>query len=569
MAAIDQQFNLETRFGSILRAEKALSGLAASTDRQMSAAERLGDSSKRMSAQMAAAYERWLGSAGSLEAAMESVGLAADQAAKRQEKLFGVAAAMARQTAAEETKAAEEKMEAQFRAYDAAVKAAEGEERAAQQAEKETARLIKRLGNMEQVTVKVESRAVRALKAFMNFGKASNPVDKLSSRLTRTVVTLFSVQRMLRYITEAMERAPDKIGASFASLGSSVQDRFASVMVSTMSGMQSGVDKLNAAMNSKAGQTLFRGLERAAQLAGNAIGKLLEGGATLIEFLGNHAQEAFTVAAVAVGFFAAQMLVGAAASAAASWPLLLIVGLAALLVVGLEKLGITSDKIFYGIGATAGWLYALCYNLVADFYNAIATFAEFFANVFNDPVAAVAHLFFDTFDVILSMVETVAAAIDKLPGFHLSSAVSGFRSNLQSWVDRTFGENQIKISRMEKISYTDTASAWGNKASDIAASFSLDSLGKLTAPEIKAIKSDTSAIRKAVSLSKEDLKSLVDIAERRFVNQVNLTTLRPVITINGANTGKTPQDRLALANAIKEVLLEEVSSGSTVSTTMP
>ena len=218
MAAIDQQFNLEARFGSILRAEKALSGLAASTDRQMSAAERLGDSSKRMSAQMAAAYERWLGSAGSLEAAMESVGLAADQAAKRQEKLFGVAAAMARQTAAEETKAAEEKMEAQFRAYDAAVKAAEGEERAAQQAEKETARLIKRLGNMEQVTVKVESRAVRALKAFMNFGKASNPVDKLSSRLTRTVVTLFSVQRMLRYITESMVRAPVGIGHSFTAL---------------------------------------------------------------------------------------------------------------------------------------------------------------------------------------------------------------------------------------------------------------------------------------------------------------------------------------------------------------
>lgn len=485
------------------------------------------------------------------------------------EKEMQKAIATAQKLSAEEARAAQKRVDAELRALQAFAKAQEQEEKAAQHAEREKDRLIKKLGKMEQVTVKVESRAVRAVKAFMGFGKASNPVDKLSNRLARTVVTLFSVRRVLRYITEAMERAPDRIATSFNTLGRGIKDGFARVMVSAMGGMQSGVDKLNAAMNSKAGQTFFRGLERAAQLAGNAIGKLLEGAAWLVEFLGSHAQEVFTVAAISAGFFAAQMLIGASASFVAAAPILLIVGLIALLVVGLNKLGVTSEEIFYGIGATAGWLYALCYNLVADFYNVIATFAEFFANVFNDPVAAVAHLFFDTFDVILSMVETAAKAIDLLTGSKLATEVSKFRSNLQSWADRTFGENEIKLSRMEKISYLDTANAWGNKASDIASSFSLGSLGNLPATEIKSIKSDTSAIRKAVILSKEDLKSLVDIAERRFINQVNLTTLRPIINVNGANTGRTEQDRLALANAIKEVLLEEVSSGSTVSTVIP
>lgn len=35
-------------------------------------------------------------------------------------------------------------------------------------------------------------------------------------------------------------------------------------------------------------------------------------------------------------------------------------------------------------------------------------------------------------------------------------------------------------------------------------------------------------------MSDEDIKSLVDVAERRYVNNVNLTAQTPVITVNGA-----------------------------------
>lgn len=45
------------------------------------------------------------------------------------------------------------------------------------------------------------------------------------------------------------------------------------------------------------------------------------------------------------------------------------------------------------------------------------------------------------------------------------------------------------------------------------------------------------SIEKSVKMSDEDIKSLVDVAERRYVNNVNLTALTPVITVNGANTG--------------------------------
>ena len=67
-------------------------------------------------------------------------------------------------------------------------------------------------------------------------------------------------------------------------------------------------------------------------------------------------------------------------------------------------------------------------------------------------------------------------------------------------------------------------------------------------------------------MSEEDLKSLVDVAERRYVNQVNLTAQTPVITINGANTGRTAADRQNLADAIRDILVEQVAAGAVRST---
>lgn len=84
--------------------------------------------------------------------------------------------------------------------------------------------------------------------------------------------------------------------------------------------------------------------------------------------------------------------------------------------------------------------------------------------------------------------------------------------------------------------------------------------------EISSIEKSVKGIEKAVSLSDEDLKSLVDVAERRYVNQVNLTAQTPVITINGANTGRTAADRQNLANTIRDILVEQTASGSTRST---
>lgn len=78
--------------------------------------------------------------------------------------------------------------------------------------------------------------------------------------------------------------------------------------------------------------------------------------------------------------------------------------------------------------------------------------------------------------------------------------------------------------------------------------------------------SDVADIKKEVSMSEEDLKSLVDMAERQYVNEINLTAQTPVINVNGQNTGNSKEDRKALANAIRDILVEQASSASFKST---
>ena len=86
---------------------------------------------------------------------------------------------------------------------------------------------------------------------------------------------------------------------------------------------------------------------------------------------------------------------------------------------------------------------------------------------------------------------------------------------------------------------------------------------------LEDIADSTKGIRKSVDMSNEDIQSLVDVVERRYVANVNLTSQAPVINVNGQNTGNTAADRQALADAIQTVLLEQIPSTSVRATAMP
>lgn len=82
-------------------------------------------------------------------------------------------------------------------------------------------------------------------------------------------------------------------------------------------------------------------------------------------------------------------------------------------------------------------------------WNNILTFAEFFANIFNDPIGSIVRLFGGMADSILGILEGIASAIDAVFGSNLAEAVNGWRGGLKGLVKDLVGEAEIKFDRKD------------------------------------------------------------------------------------------------------------------------
>ncbi len=362
--------------------------------------------------------------------------------------------------------------------------------------------------------------------------------------------------------------------------------------------MEPAMKRLNGLLNSELGQNAVNGLIAGFELLGSVAAGAVDLLAAGAQWVADNWDLITTILAAVAGVAAllaakmalagavsvASALASAAAWALAHWPLLLLIGLAAAAGIAAKEMGLTFEDVFSAIGAGAGWLYTLGYNSVAAGWNLIAAFAEFFANVFDNPVAAIANLFLGLFNFIMDVVSNAAGAIDALLGTNLSGAVKSFQNGVNDFVTGIFGENKVKIERMEQISYGDTMAKWAEMGAGLGKSldnFAIpDVLGGYAQNSIDGtnfmansgipgkldqIGNDTAAIKRSVSLAEEDMKLLVDMAERQYVNNINLTAQTPVINVTGQNTGNTEMDRRSLANTIRDIIIEEAASHTDLS----
>ena len=387
-------------------------------------------------------------------------------------------------------------------------------------------------------------------------------------------------------VKAALFAAAEETNAAFEAVPLTFSQAWTLAKNEMLNAFRPALEELSGLLNSDIGHDFLNGLIYAAQMAGSAltwlIGLVRSGAeavrenwelvSTILQFAGG-AVLALTAIAVA------SSMARAGAWALEHWRMLAFVAAIGAVITAMYAMGMTSEEVFAHIGAGAGWLFALGSNLIADGWNLIATFAEFFANVFDNPVAAVANLFLGLFNFIMDVVGTAAGAIDALLGSDISGAVRGFQSGVNDFVTGIFGENKVKVERMEKISYEDTMDRWSNagaglgkaldnfNAQDLLSNmggtpFDYDALlsnAGITGA-LEDIGADTKAIRSSVSLSEEDMKLLVDLAEREYVTNVNLTAQTPVINVSGQNSGDTDMDRRALADAIRDILIEQSAS---------
>ena len=104
------------------------------------------------------------------------------------------------------------------------------------------------------------------------------------------------------------------------------------------------------------------------------------------------------------------------------------------------------------------------------------------------------------------------------------------------------------------------------QAAGTSAGASPDEYGPQTEENTASTAASAGNIEKSLDIAEEELKNLVDMAERQYVNKINLTAMSPVINVSGQNTGNTAADRRWLADALRDVLLEQIAAGSSTTT---
>ena len=205
-----------------------------------------------------------------------------------------------------------------------------------------------------------------------------------------------------------------------------------------------------------------------------------------------------------------------------------------------------------------------------ELYNLIAVFANFFANVFNDPVGAIVNLFAGLFDFILGVVQAAAKAIDTVLGTDMSGAVAGFRDMVSDKVSDMIGEQTVVMEKLDAEDYQyqgiDTDKAFesgynfGEGLEDKIGGFfgrGMDGFG-INYGQFNDIPGGVEDIAKntkdTVDISDEELKYLHDLAERDVINR--FTTAKIQVEMVNHNTVSSNMD----LDGIVDYLVTEVDT---------
>lgn len=323
------------------------------------------------------------------------------------------------------------------------------------------------------------------------------------------------------------------------------------------------------------------GVYYGAQFAANAVAAVSKGihiamaGAKMIQLAATGALTAATAAETA-----AQYGLNAALYACPLvWIIILIIALVALFYAAVAAVNhfagtsVSATGIICGAFMAAlafiGNIFVALWNLVVDvfvmIYNLVATVANFIGNVFNDPVAAVARLFFDLADTVLSVLQALASAIDTIFGSNLSGAVQGWRDSLGGWVDSTFGKGEevmeklnaddLKLGRFEYGAAFDMGYEFGQGIEDtVGGLFDFSAMDSMGADSLDAFNlgntldgiygntgdtaGNTAAMSEALDIAEEDLAYMRDIAEREAINRFTTAEIR----VEQQNTNYINQD---------------------------
>lgn len=249
----------------------------------------------------------------------------------------------------------------------------------------------------------------------------------------------------------------------------------------------------------------------------------------------------------------------------------------------------TQHTAYSATGVVAGIFATLGAHIINTFvvpaWNGFATLANFFGNVFNNPVAAVEVMFYDLCLTVLGYISNLASAIqtllNKIPGVEvdITSGLDGFYSKLEE-AQQAVKDKSGWVEQVGKMDYVDYQTAYnkgydfgqgmenrvknffgGTKDDNSDNSGALGSYGAASdmAANVANIAGDTSSISDSLDVSEEDLKYLRDIAEQEAINR--FTTAEIKVDMSGmSNTVHNTNDLDGIVDGLTTRVLEAMEA---------
>ena len=250
----------------------------------------------------------------------------------------------------------------------------------------------------------------------------------------------------------------------------------------------------------------------------------------------------------------------------------------------------TQHTAYSATGVVAGIFATLGAHIINTFvvpaWNGFATLANFFGNVFNNPVAAVEVMFYDLCLTVLGYISNLASAIqtllNKIPGVEvdITSGLDGFYSKLEE-AQQAVKDKSGWVEQVGKMDYVDYQTAYNkgydfgqgveNKVFDFFGGIkdlgnsgdtgALGSYGAASdmAANVANIAGDTSSISDSLDVSEEDLKYLRDIAEQEAINR--FTTAEIKVDMSGlSNTVHNTNDLDGIVDGLTTRVLEAMEA---------
>jgi hypothetical protein len=295
--------------------------------------------------------------------------------------------------------------------------------------------------------------------------------------------------------------------------------------------------------------------------------------------------------AAIIALIAAQDGLNAALAACPlNWIIMLIIILIALFYAGVAAFNKFADTSYSATGLICGAFAAAAafianvlmgileyvFGIIEYLRNGWVAFANFFGNVFHDPIASVIHLFADLGDRVLGVIQKIAQGLDLVFGTHMADTVKGFRdylSNIADELDDKYGNGtyEVKAEKLDmdqvmadfglpfnRLNYRDTfhkgyesgrgiedkakggfdkiKDFFGGRSSQSDLLGTTDSIAQSTGDTAM----NTASMADSMDIMDEELKYMRDAAEQEIINRFTLAELK--VDVNNNNTIKNVTD---------------------------